>query len=553
MKLIREFPIISSILVIIIIFTCSCATDRGIQSNPGHETTDQPLCTPIFILENNALCFPADLKRVGSDGLIEKLSQDRSLIQNKPGSWIYMGKTPAGTVKSIVVHGESTPLSDINFGAEFEIQPKSHPVDINPSQKAKGKSSYFTFSVLSNGEKLKNSVCYSASHLGRVRDKTTGLPLAVYNSKTMMGQGRVLIDSPGIWWITAEKVNDDKSQTLASLTFTISDEPGPDHFSAFLPDGFYLKDMDQIADHLADADVIFVGEKHDDPVAHYLETEILKAMHKKKSKVALSMEMFETDVQHILSGYVKGLYKESRFLQASRPWSNYSTDYRPMVEYAKANGLHVIAANAPRRLVTFVTVNGPDKLSSIDEEELKWLAPIPYHIPIEGRYVDKLKKVFHIPSGGSSSGASKHPGPRTKRDWISKGALDLAKYDETLKSSKKTPGMPPLTKGMPPMSMMMNSKKKGGNPSQSLWDATMAYSIHSFIKKHPDTTVVQVNGSFHSDEHLGTVEQLLRYNKDLKIKVISIVPDDSFPAFDKAAFGKVGDIIIISDPSFPKK
>jgi uncharacterized iron-regulated protein len=41
-------------------------------------------------------------------------------------------------------------------------------------------------------------------------------------------------------------------------------------------------------------------------------------------------------------------------LQDSRPWANYVRDYRPLVEYAKAQGLDVIAANAPRRYVSMV-------------------------------------------------------------------------------------------------------------------------------------------------------------------------------------------------------
>jgi len=101
---------------------------------------------------------------------------------------------------------------------------------------------------------------------------------------------------------------------------------------------------------------------------------------------------------------------------------------------------------------------------------------------------------------------------------------------------------------MPAHAMMDAMKKKKGNPSQSLWDATMAHSIATFLETNPSTTVVQVNGAFHSDEHLGTVEQLLRYRPETKVAVVSVVPDESFPAFDKEASALLGDVIIMADP-----
>ena len=39
-------------------------------------------------------------------------------------------------------------------------------------------------------------------------------------------------------------------------------------------------------------------------------------------------------------------------MQDARPWPNYDTDYRPMVQVAKHEGLPVICANAPRRYVS---------------------------------------------------------------------------------------------------------------------------------------------------------------------------------------------------------
>jgi hypothetical protein len=223
-------------------------------------------------------------------------------------------------------------------------------------------------------------------------------------------------------------------------------------------------------------------------------------------------------------------------------------DYRPMVEYAKDKGLPVIAANAPRRMVNLVSRNGPDALTALPDGEKQWLPPLPYHIPEEGRYVEKLHALFTGFASQQKSTASP-PAPRRKRDWKARGCPELEKYNEMLAAAPEEDAKP-SSGGMPGHAMMKLAEMKGGNPAQSLWDASMAYSIAEFLERVPGTTVVQVNGSFHSDEYLGTVEQLLRYRPGTRIGVISILPDEFFPAFNAEAHEELGEVIIITDPTW---
>ena len=98
---------------------------------------------------------------------------------------------------------------------------------------------------------------------------------------------------------------------------------------------------------------------------HLAQLDLLQAIKKStKNKVALSMEMFETDVQLVLNEYLEGKISEDVFVKDARAWPKYSTDYKPLVEAMKSDGLHVIAANAPRRYVKMVTKNG---LSALDK------------------------------------------------------------------------------------------------------------------------------------------------------------------------------------------
>ena len=68
-------------------------------------------------------------------------------------------------------------------------------------------------------------------------------------------------------------------------------------------------------------------------------------------------------------------------LQDARPWPNYDTDYRPMVEVAKQEGLPVICANAPRRYVSLAGRSGREALEQLPQEARQWLAPLPYRQP----------------------------------------------------------------------------------------------------------------------------------------------------------------------------
>jgi uncharacterized iron-regulated protein len=98
------------------------------------------------------------------------------------------------------------------------------------------------------------------------------------------------------------------------------------------------------------AEVCLIGETHDDPVAHQLELYLLVQMQSRRPCL-LSLEMFETDVQPIVDEYLAGLIREDDLLQDARPWTNYSKDYRQMVEFCKGQAMPVSAANVPRRYV----------------------------------------------------------------------------------------------------------------------------------------------------------------------------------------------------------
>src|SRR4029079_13766937 len=56
-------------------------------------------------------------------------------------------------------------------------------------------------------------------------------------------------------------------------------------------------DFESMAADLARADVVCVGEQHNDPNTHRLEVMLLEALARRRTSIVVSMEMFERDVQ----------------------------------------------------------------------------------------------------------------------------------------------------------------------------------------------------------------------------------------------------------------
>ena len=521
-----------------------------LTAEPAITPSDKAAGGPILAMyEEGVVRIPEHLQRMDHSGVLESCPRTGAAaldwLPGRDGTWVYLGSSSRGSLKAIHQQGMATSLPMNPFNAELEIMPKTHPIDLRPDpQEDASPYGWFSFSIRRRGSVCLETLSYSASRVGRSPDPESAV--SVIRAKTQMGLGKVWIDAPGTWWITVERVSSAGERQFASLSFDVPSGPGSDHYGAFTERGVYLSDLQALALHLAGADVIFIGEEHDDPVAHHLELEILRALHTQEREVSLSLEMFERDVQAVLDGYLAGLYPEVQFLKAARPWSNYGAAYRPLIEYARAQGLAVIAANAPRRMVNLVAREGPEVLQSLPMAERQWLPPLPYHIPREGRYVDKLDAVFaDILASELKKKGSEAP-LRTKRSWLALDHPDLAHYEEALLARGRQ--VAPL--GGQGGHHHALPQQQGGHPAQSLWDASMAHAIAISLDRHPGKTIVHVNGSFHSDDHLGVVEQLARYRPGTRMAVISIVPDTSFPAFDKEALEKRAEVFIVTDPTW---
>lgn len=264
------------------------------------------------------------------------------------------------------------------------------------------------------------------------------------------------------------------------------------------PDGQSVS-VAEAADELAVADVVFLGELHDNPEGHAVQLALTKAIAERRGKMILSMEMFERDAQRRLDLYLRGIVTEAHFLEAARPWSNYADHYRPAVEFARAQGFPVIAANVYRpiasrvaRLGLFAGIGDPWAARTVDTSP--------------GEYRRRFEEVM----------TGDHPVPESTMDRVF--------------------------------------------AAQCIKDDTMAESIARALEAASPSDgealpiVVHWNGRFHSDYGLGTVERLRARMPHLNIAVVSMIVSGNL---DHELRGDEPDqghfVALVPPPSPPKR
>ena len=273
---------------------------------------------------------------------------------------------------------------------------------------------------------------------------------------------------------------------------------GTAHFSCFRGTGEPVA-LSKVLEAAQLAEVCLIGETHDDPVAHQLELYLLVQMQSRRPCL-LSLEMFETDVQPIVDEYLAGLIREDDLLQDARPWTNYSKDYRQMVEFCKGQAMPVSAANVPRRYVGAI---GRDANALL---EGAWpaatharLPPLPLPRPSPGYLqhlladpavlrTDQLGLSGGDAGGGSNSGKAGDGKAGDGSGGDGSGGDGSGGGGEGAAAAKAG--------GCPYIGL---SRRDGLLQPMLLWDAGMALSISRALAQHPERLIYHVCGSFHCE------------------------------------------------------
>jgi uncharacterized iron-regulated protein len=121
---------------------------------------------------------------------------------------------------------------------------------------------------------------------------------------------------------------------------------------------------------------VFFGEFHNSSTIHRIQFLLTQHLHKVHGdKLIVGAEMFESDNQDIINEYFAGFINTKYFEDECRLWTNYKTDYKPIVEYLKSNKLPLIATNVPRRYAHAVHYNGLDVLERLPEHVKQLFLP----------------------------------------------------------------------------------------------------------------------------------------------------------------------------------
>jgi uncharacterized iron-regulated protein len=250
-------------------------------------------------------------------------------------------------------------------------------------------------------------------------------------------------------------------------------------------------DFESMVAALTRADVVLVGEQHDDPNTHRLEYALLSGLRRRSIAPTLSLEMFERDVQPAIDGYLSGAITEPQLLKDARPWPRYATDYRSLIELAKAEGWPVVAANLPRRFASEIAKAGEGSIGRLSSDD-RALVARDLQCPHDA-YFDRFTSAM---TDHSPAGSAKPPAPSDEqRATTDRYYWAQCSKDETMAES-----------------IARASEARAGKPGP----------------------VVHITGAFHSDFGAGTAERTRRRLAGKTVMVVSILPVSDLDALAPA-------------------
>lgn len=130
-----------------------------------------------------------------------------------------------------------------------------------------------------------------------------------------------------------------------------------------------LGELEGLIEELVDDRVVFVGESHDRYEDHLSQLAIIRGLHERGNPVAIGMEFFQQPFQDKLDAYVAGDLSEEALLRETQYFERWRFDYRlyrPILRYAREQGIPLIALNLPREITEKVGDGGIASLSSAE-------------------------------------------------------------------------------------------------------------------------------------------------------------------------------------------
>ncbi|AFY39822.1 protein of unknown function DUF399 [[Leptolyngbya] sp. PCC 7376] len=216
---------------------------------------------------------------------------------------------------------------------------------------------------------------------------------------------------------------------------------------------------------LEQAPVIYLGEVHDYPEDHETEFELLKKLYINNQNLAVGFEMFQRPFQPYLSRYLADEITELELQELSEYDSRWGFDweyYAPLLRFAKAHKIPLLALNTPSEITNKVAIEGLDSLERQDY-----------------RYIPAREDLDF-----------------SNEDY-------LAQIEESFR-----------------VHMENDYGNKAQNPdnfiaAQILWDETMAEAIADYLQAHQDQQFITFVGQAHIENNFGIPDRVARRIPDV--------------------------------------
>lgn len=225
---------------------------------------------------------------------------------------------------------------------------------------------------------------------------------------------------------------------------------------------------------LTKANVVYLGETHDRPADHSLQYTILQALHQRRSRLVLALEMFQRPYQAVLDRYGAGeigLTELRRLSQYDQRWGFPWDGYAPMLEFARTHQIPLIALNTPTEVTRKIARGGWEALTADDRQ---WI-PDPTEVRLEPEaYRQQLQRVY---------------------EEIHSGQTHSAGFENFFLA-------------------------------QVLWDETMADRIATLHQQYPDALIVVLVGQGHIHQGYGIPRRVARRTSQaLRQVTVMLNPD----------------------------
>ncbi len=218
--------------------------------------------------------------------------------------------------------------------------------------------------------------------------------------------------------------------------------------------------------------VVFVGEMHDRYDHHLNQLAVLQALHQKNPNIAIGVEWFQQPFQAAVNDFLAGKIDETALLRQSEYFERWGYDFRqlrPILDYAKANRLPVLALNAPVELTRKVSKGGVEALTVAERSQL----PAVIHPP-SAAYRQQLQKIFAAHSD------------------------DKQQFENFLLV-------------------------------QRIWEETMAQNVVQYLDKHPQHQMVVFAGVGHVSNDAGIPADVARHMPQAKLLTLASGAADELP------------------------